>query len=185
MRYIVTKIEQIKAQLSLHHVLDTFGAEGIRRNQCRCFLPGHDDKAPSMQLYWDKDRAWCFGCNRGGDVLDLTAIMLNTDIKGAIEFWERRLGLSFSEDKTDWEAVRMRKEERALRDYACYWRVAVERDIPKPLNPDLWSIWGYIWGEKDRLEELLDRPLEYIREMWKWLFWANDVLNTVLRGVRV
>lgn len=181
----MTKIETVKARVTLDHLFDVFGVEGIRRNQCRCFLPGHEDKTPSMQLYPDKDRAWCFGCNRGGDVLDLTAIMLNTDIKGAIEFWERRLGLSFSEDTTDWEAVRRRKEERALMDYACYWRVAVERDIPKPLDPELAGIWDYIWVQKDELDFSSMNPLEYLREMWRWLFWANDVLNTVLRGVRV
>ena len=179
----MTKIEQIKAQLSLHRVLDTFGAEGIRRNQCRCFLPGHDDKAPSMQLYWDKDRAWCFGCNRGGDVLDLTAIMLKTDITGAIEFWERRLGLSFEEDSIDWDTIRKRKEQTALSAYARQLGVAVERDIPKPLNLTMLKILDYVWEEKDLLEGL--KPLEYIKETWRWLFWANNVLDVALEGVHI
>jgi DNA primase len=36
----------------------------------RCPLPDHEDRTPSFYIYPDK-RYWCFGCNRGGDVVDL------------------------------------------------------------------------------------------------------------------
>jgi DNA primase len=36
----------------------------------RCPLPEHEDKTPSFYIYLP-GRFWCYGCNRGGDVVDL------------------------------------------------------------------------------------------------------------------
>jgi hypothetical protein len=36
----------------------------------RCPLPDHEDKTPSFYIY-PPGRWWCYGCNRGGDVVDL------------------------------------------------------------------------------------------------------------------
>ncbi|MGC4107022.1 MAG: CHC2 zinc finger domain-containing protein [Thermomicrobiales bacterium] len=38
----------------------------------RCPLPGHNDDDPSFTVYVSDNRTWCFGCWRGGDVIDLT-----------------------------------------------------------------------------------------------------------------
>lgn len=40
------------------------------RHVGRCPLPDHADENPSFYLYPD-GRWWCFGCSRGGDVVDL------------------------------------------------------------------------------------------------------------------
>jgi len=36
----------------------------------RCPLPDHEDKTPSFYVY-PPGRYWCYGCSRGGDVVDL------------------------------------------------------------------------------------------------------------------
>jgi DNA primase len=36
----------------------------------RCPLPDHEDKTPSFYIY-PLGRWWCYGCKRGGDVVDL------------------------------------------------------------------------------------------------------------------
>jgi hypothetical protein len=36
----------------------------------RCPLPDHEDKTPSFYIY-PPDHWWCYGCGRGGDVVDL------------------------------------------------------------------------------------------------------------------
>ena len=39
-----------------------------------CLLPGHEERTPSFTVYADNDRGfWCYGCGRGGDVVDLAA----------------------------------------------------------------------------------------------------------------
>jgi len=46
---------------------------GRNRMKTLCCLPGHREHTPSMVVYLDQGRAWCYGCNRGGDIFDLTA----------------------------------------------------------------------------------------------------------------
>jgi hypothetical protein len=38
----------------------------------RCPLPDHDDRNPSFHVYPADDRWHCYGCNRDGDIFDLT-----------------------------------------------------------------------------------------------------------------
>lgn len=49
---------------------------GLKRSGDRwvglCPLPDHDEKTPSFTVYEEDERGWyCYGCKRGGDVLDL------------------------------------------------------------------------------------------------------------------
>jgi len=52
------------------------GLVPTRDGKVRCPLPGHDDGTPSMQVYPDAERGWwCFGCERGGGVYQLAALL--------------------------------------------------------------------------------------------------------------
>jgi hypothetical protein len=72
----------------------------------RCPLPDHEDKTPSFYLY-PPGRYWCYGCDRGGDVVDLEffcgdygelweamislAVEYNVELLKRPESWFRRL----------------------------------------------------------------------------------------------
>ena len=45
----------------------------------RCPLPDHDEKTPSFTVYPGDRGWWCYGCNRGGDVVDLARIAWGID----------------------------------------------------------------------------------------------------------
>ncbi len=45
----------------------------------RCPLPGHDEKTPSFVVYPGDRGFWCYGCQRGGDVVDLARIAWGID----------------------------------------------------------------------------------------------------------
>lgn len=49
---------------------------GQGRFKARCPLPGHPDSSPSFVVYPD-GHAWCFGCNRGGNVIKLAQYVGN------------------------------------------------------------------------------------------------------------
>lgn len=68
---------------------------GRNRWRANCPLPGHDDRTPSFVVYGDDDRAWCFGCNRGGDVIALTGYALGLSrFYDRLEHLERQAGLA-------------------------------------------------------------------------------------------
>lgn len=41
------------------------------RHVVTCPLPDHEDRNPSFNIYQDTNSWFCFGCSRGGDVVDL------------------------------------------------------------------------------------------------------------------
>jgi CHC2 zinc finger len=54
----------------------------------RCPLPDHEDKTPSFYIY-PPGRFYCYGCNRGGDVVDLEFFCGDYG-----ELWEAMIALS-------------------------------------------------------------------------------------------
>lgn len=44
----------------------------------------HDEKTPSMKYYKNKNRVHCFGCNQGGDVVDVIQQLHDCDMKKAL-----------------------------------------------------------------------------------------------------
>ncbi len=72
-------IEAAKALIPTIDLADWLCGPGQMRRigdrwTARCPLPGHDEKTPSFTVY-PGDRGWyCFGCQRGGDVVELASI---------------------------------------------------------------------------------------------------------------
>lgn len=47
--------------------------------------PLHHEKSPSFIVYPDQNSFWCFGCNKGGSVIDLVMLQNKCEFKEAIE----------------------------------------------------------------------------------------------------
>lgn len=50
---------------------------GKDRLKSRC--PFHDERTPSFTVFTPEARAWCFGCNQGGDVIELAGLYFGRD----------------------------------------------------------------------------------------------------------
>ena len=48
--------------------------------------PFHQEKTPSFHIYRNDNRAWCFGCNKGGDVIDIVMLLHGYSFKEAVQF---------------------------------------------------------------------------------------------------
>lgn len=52
-----------------------------RSGKLHCLF--HDDRSPSLHVYREPERGWyCFGCQRGGSVYDLAALLLGRGTRG-------------------------------------------------------------------------------------------------------
>jgi CHC2 zinc finger len=71
----ITAAKELVSTLDLARLLcgDTMSETGGKWQAC-CPLPDHDDKTPSFFVFGD-GRWRCFGCSRGGDVVDLYMIV--------------------------------------------------------------------------------------------------------------
>lgn len=94
------RVEAIKAAWPIERFCTvllgaTLHSAGRNRWRAACPLRGHDDRTPSFMVYGDDDRAWCFGCNRGGDVIALTGYALGLSrFYDRLEHLERQAGLA-------------------------------------------------------------------------------------------
>jgi hypothetical protein len=65
-----------------NHNLQHFKAGSNREKMC---CPFHNEKTPSLVIFTDKNRYWCFGCNSGGSVLDFVSKVDNLSLSDAIK----------------------------------------------------------------------------------------------------
>ena len=72
-------IQEIKQQLTLATVLHYYGLRGDKNNKLNC--PFHEDKTPSMQLYYKTQTAYCFSsnCKTHGHSLDVIDFILHKE----------------------------------------------------------------------------------------------------------
>lgn len=70
-------IDAAKELVQITELAERLCCEGLRRVGqnfvARCPLSGHDDGTPSFYVYPETASFWCFGCLRGGDVVNLAA----------------------------------------------------------------------------------------------------------------
>ena len=85
-------IQEIKSRLTLANLIQYYGYKATKNNRICC--PFHEDKTPSMQLYWKTQTAYCFSSNckthgKAIDVIDFIMYHENINkheaIKKAIE----------------------------------------------------------------------------------------------------
>ena len=69
----MTIYENIKAAISVKQAAEHYGLKASRNSMACC--PFHNDRHPSLKL--NEDFFFCFGCGAKGDVIDLTARLLD------------------------------------------------------------------------------------------------------------
>lgn len=86
------EINEIKERLTISEVIKYYGLKADKHNRLKC--PFHDDKTPSMQLYYKTQTAFCFSsnCKVNGKAVDVIDFILYKEscskheaIKKAIE----------------------------------------------------------------------------------------------------
>jgi DNA primase len=73
------EITAIKQQLSLAQVIKHYGLKPDRQNRLCC--PFHEDKTPSLQLYYKTQTAYCFsaGCSTHGRSMDVIDFIMHME----------------------------------------------------------------------------------------------------------
>jgi DNA primase/energy-coupling factor transporter ATP-binding protein EcfA2 len=69
-------IEEIKTRLTLAMLLQHYGLKADKQNRLKC--PFHNDKTPSLQLYYKTQTAYCFStnCSTHGKAIDVIDFIL-------------------------------------------------------------------------------------------------------------
>jgi hypothetical protein len=105
-------IAQAKQLLPMPRLLVQLGLVIPRSRKARCPLPGHEDKKPSFGIFHSsKTGDWrfhCFGCNRGGDEIELLAQLENLSNGAAVKRYLELAGVNGSKPQPG-QAFRLTK----------------------------------------------------------------------------
>lgn len=141
-----TDAEIIKSRVTSRELLEHVGVHVGRGGFACC--PFHGEKGPSLKVYDDPKRGWhCFGCGRGGTVIDLGMALWNTDFKGTCVRLneEFQLGLDTGNPLTA-------EEKRALFERVRREQEARERKRKRVQEAEMayWAAYD-AWMENDRV----------------------------------
>lgn len=70
--------------------------------------PFHNEKTPSFCVYPENNSFYCFGCNKGGDVITFIMGVENLDFSEAVKFLAQRAGMALPEEGGDLSMSRLR-----------------------------------------------------------------------------
>ncbi len=70
--------------------------------------PFHNEKTPSFVVYPENNSFYCFGCNKGGDVISFIMGVENLDFAEAVKLLAQRSGMTLPEEGGDFSMSRLR-----------------------------------------------------------------------------
>jgi DNA primase len=107
-----SSVESVKAAVDLVEVIS--GRTQLRRSGARFtgLCPFHDERTASFSVSPEKGTYYCFGCQRGGDVISFVEETEGADFVGAIEWLAQRFNvpLEYEEASPGQDAKRRRRE---------------------------------------------------------------------------
>ena len=83
--------------------------------------PFHNEKTPSFSVSPDKQIYHCFGCGKGGGVVNFIMEIENLSFPEAVRFLADQAGMTVPEDGQDQEVLRLRKRMLELNKEAARW----------------------------------------------------------------
>lgn len=82
-------IEILKSKITMVDLMQKLGFQNMNKTHAQCVL--HDDQK-TMSFSFNEDLWHCFGCQAGGDKIQLIKDVLKTDFKGAVEYLSKETG---------------------------------------------------------------------------------------------
>jgi DNA primase len=125
------EIQEIKSKLTISEVIKYYGLKADKQNRLKC--PFHDDKTPSMQLYYKTQTAFCFSsnCKINGKAVDVIDFILHKEDCTKHEAIKKAIEIIGGENKTI-APVKNHNVERAmfLERMFTYFKNAVHNSPP-------------------------------------------------------
>lgn len=86
-------ISEVKGKLRIEQVIDEYTPLN-KNNKARC--PFHEDHQPSLAVYPATQSFYCFGCGKGGDIIDFISEYKKQDFQTSLKELAYRAGISTS-----------------------------------------------------------------------------------------
>lgn len=107
--------QKVRERVNIGEVLALYGLQANRAGFLHC--PFHSgDRSPSLKIYPAQNTWHCFGCNKGGTVLDFVMEMERCSLLQAVKRLDRAFHLGLSDSKESYREYRQRLSERQRKE---------------------------------------------------------------------
>ena len=98
---MVDNFELVKSRLFIRDVVEYYTGEHFNKDdKCHCPFPDHaGDKNPSFSILKDKNTFKCFGCDKGGSVIDFVMMYKQVDKVQAVNILNSDFNLGLNNSK--------------------------------------------------------------------------------------
>ena len=173
----------IRDQVTMEDILSLYGYKTRRGFMC---CPFHGEKAPSLKVYREYGGWHCFGCGRGGSVIDFVMAHENCNFQSAVRAIDGAMHLGLMdprEDPAEARAEKIRQEyldkfveavgayldllkmqiEREQKTRLDMVRILDEKRDTDELTADEWTE-VLKWSDEDQYDEYKKERIEAFRE---------------------
>jgi len=115
-------LDELTARSDIVDVVGSYVSLARRGAEYWGCCPFHSEKTPSFHVRPDQQMYYCFGCKKGGGVINFTMEIENLSYPDAVRFLARRAGMTVPEENIDDGASHLRARLFALnRDAARFY----------------------------------------------------------------
>lgn len=115
-------LEELTARSDIVDVASRYVSFKQQGNKYWACCPFHSEKTPSFLVTPDNQMYYCFGCKKGGGVINFIMDIENLSYPDAVHFLARLAGMTVPEDRQDDDSVRLRTRLLSLnRDAARFY----------------------------------------------------------------
>ncbi len=118
---------ELKQRNDIESVVSSY--VGIKRGgrNPKGLCPFHNEKTPSFTLYPENGSFYCFGCGKGGDVIQFIRLIENLDYIDAVKFLADRSGMQMPQEGYDDSAAKLKRTLYAVnRETARFFHAALK-----------------------------------------------------------
>ena len=121
MRFSEAFLDELAARNDIVDVVGSYVALMPKGGSYWGCCPFHNEKTPSFHVLQDKQFYHCFGCKKGGGVINFIMEIENLSYPDAVRFLAKRVNMEVPEDRESADADRLRKRLLALNRDAARW----------------------------------------------------------------
>lgn len=104
--------EEIKSRLSIEQLVAQYVSLKPSGKNLKGLCPFHQEKSASFMVSPEKQIAWCFGCQKGGDIFAFIEEIENCDFKESIKLLAEKTNVDMSKSEYKMDFVPKEKAEK-------------------------------------------------------------------------
>lgn len=160
-------LAEIRSRLNITELLSSYLELKRAGRNFKSLCPFHAEKTPSFIISPERDFAWCFGCQKGGDIFKMVELLEGVDFKEAVKILAEKTGVTlpanFSSGTPKEQKARLKEIQEIAADFfsqqltqnPAAQTYLSERGL-KPATLRTWQL-GYAPQESNELIEQLEQ----------------------------